>query len=330
MATMNVGDLMILAGLRNEYTANDYTGTQLNYDADGDYLSHNDSTLTSSYNHVLPNLQFRYRLLSMTNFRLAITRALARPNYWDLAPRREIDPDGPEIVSGNADLIPTTSINIDLMAEHYFQGIGIASGGIFYKKMDDIIFTITRDISGGAYDGYEEEKPVNGGSANLFGVELNWNQQLTFLPGFLDGFGVYANYTHIWAKADLDDDVINSTFSSEEDFKKRDDVLPGQTGDVANFALSYEKFGFSGRLSLTYQGAYVTEVGKRKDFDEWRDDHLQIDFSATQDVWSGLKAYLEVINITNEPRRDYLGITSRPIQREFYSWWMRVGLKVSL
>ena len=39
MATMNVGDLMILAGLRNEYTANDYTGTQLNYDADGDYLS---------------------------------------------------------------------------------------------------------------------------------------------------------------------------------------------------------------------------------------------------------------------------------------------------
>ena len=193
----------------------------------------------------------------MTNFRLAFTRALARPNYWDLAPRREIDPDGPEIVSGNADLIPTTSFNIDLMAEHYFQGIGIASGGFFYKKMDDIIFTVTKDIAGGAYDGFEEEKPVNGGSANLFGVELNWNQQLTFLPGVLDGLGVYANYTHIWAKADLADDVISSTFSSEEDFKNRDDVLPGQTGDVANFALSYEKFGFSGRLSLAYQGEYV-------------------------------------------------------------------------
>ena len=185
MATVNVGDMMILAGLRNEYTANDYTGTQLNYDADGDYLSHNpDSTSTNDYNHILPNLHFRYSYGPMTNFRLAFTRALARPNYWDLAPRREINPDGPEIVSGNAELKPTTSFNIDLMAEHYFQGIGIASGGIFYKKMDDIIYTANREISAGVYNGYDEEKPINGGSADLYGVEFNWNQQLTFLRDF--------------------------------------------------------------------------------------------------------------------------------------------------
>jgi len=68
------------------------------------------------------------------------------------------------------------------MAEHYFQGIGIVSGGVFYKMLDNIIYAWTTKLEGGNYDGYEQTQATNGGSSELWGIELNWQQQMTFLP----------------------------------------------------------------------------------------------------------------------------------------------------
>jgi len=36
------------------------------------------------------------------------------------------------------------------------------------------------------------------------------------------------------------------------------------------------------------------------------------------------------INITNEPLRFYLGTEDVIKQQEFYSWWTRVGVRISL
>jgi len=104
-------------------------------------------------------------------------------------------------------------------------------------------------------------------------------------------------------------------------------VLPGQAGDVANFAISYEKYGFMGRLSLNYHGKFLSEIGDDKDYDIYYRKHTQLDFSASQQVYKGVQVYLEVINLTNEPLIYYMGKESRPTQREFYSWWMHGGLK---
>jgi hypothetical protein len=39
---------------------------------------------------------------------------------------------------------------------------------------------------------------------------------------------------------------------------------------------------------------------------------------------------LELVNLTNEPFRRYLGTSNRPVQEEYYSWWGMLGLKWSL
>ncbi len=131
----------------------------------------------------------------------------------------------------------------------------------------------------------------------------------------MSGFGIYANYTYTESNADLPD---------------RPDInLPGQAGNVGNFALTYEKYGFSGRISLNYHGSYIDEVGDDEDHDIYYDDHLQLDLSASQQIFGGLQFYLEAINLTDEPLRYYIGKDDRPIQREFYSWWMHAGLKYS-
>ena len=58
-------------------------------------------------------------------------------------PYAEFSPDDEELVRGNPDLEPTTSMNFDLMYENYFENIGIVSGGVFYKDIDKFIRIIS-------------------------------------------------------------------------------------------------------------------------------------------------------------------------------------------
>src|SRR3989339_522125 len=105
----------------------------------------------------------------MTNIRLAFTTGMARPNFYDLVPYRVIIPEDNQINEGNSTLKPTKATSLDLMGEHYFQAIGMISGGVFYKKLDDIIFTQTTRVVGGTYDGWYLSQPINGGTSTLIG-----------------------------------------------------------------------------------------------------------------------------------------------------------------
>lgn len=43
-----------------------------------------------------------------------------------------------------------------------------------------------------------------------------------------------------------------------------------------------------------------------------------------------MQIYLEVINLNREPMIYYMGNKTRPLQREFYSWWMHAGVRYAL
>ena len=303
MTTMNMGGLTLLGGFRHEFTNLEYEGTELYYNENGDYSSSQKVLRKSSYNNFLPMVHVRYRLNPMTNLRLAYTHSISRPSYWDLAPYFIVDPHDEVISAGNTKLKPTTSQNIDLMLERYFQAIGVFSGGFFYKNLHDIVFNSTFIVQGGNWDGYEMTQPVNGGDAILYGFEVAWQQELTFLPGFLNGFGIFANYTHTWSDADL---------------LGRKGFLPGQAGDVGNISLSYEKSDLSLRLTGNFNDKYIMDVGQTKDDDEWRNKRFQIDFSSAYKVNSNLQVYLNWININNAHRVDYLGIRYRTKRLDYY------------
>ncbi len=320
MATQNIGNLLILAGARMEFTSTAYQGIDLVLD-DGEFISSREVTAEQSYNKFFPNLQFRYRATPNTNVRLALSRGIAQPNFFDQVPYSITDLDNEEIVRGNGDLIPATSLNYDALAEHFFQGIGILSGGIFYKKLDDFVFLTKYDQSGGEFDGFEIEEPLNGDGANLFGAELSWQQQFTFLPGFLSGFGIYANYTLTRASnIDLGPDIDRADI----------DVLPNQMENVGNLALNYEKAGLNLRLAVNLSGKFIEEVGGSADEDEWRDNFQQWDFSGSYRITNGLDIFGEINNITNEPRYNYYGVTTRALEHGVIGTTYSLGLKWSL
>jgi len=315
MTRFNTGPMQLLGGFRHEFTKTKYNGHVVLSDEDGDY-DEDGVTATSeenSYNNFLPMVHLRYKATPRTNFRAAFTTGIARPDYETLVPYRIINRDDEEMEIGNPDLVATTASNLDALFEHYFQGVGVLSGGVFYKNLNDIIYPTLYEMDGGEYDGFEVESWVQGEKATLWGFEVNWQQQLTFLPGFLSGLGIYFNYTHTESEATVGE--------------RKDVPLAGQSNDMANFALSYEKGGFTGRVSMNYHGKYLEELGEEKSEDIYYDDHIQWDFSASQTLFGGIQFYLQAINMNGSNLRYYMGRSRRPIQREFYSWWIHGGIK---
>jgi len=315
MTDVTFGNLTAIAGFRHEFINATQDGYKLVFDSKGAFSSITPVSTSLNYNALFPMVNLKYNLGEMTKARLAVAKTTSRPNFWDLVPYFYIQDKGLSIRAGNPDLLPTYAYNVDFSGEHYFSGIGIASIGCFYKSLKDITFSKTFVIQSGTYAGYTEQMVVNGGDADLYGVELNWQQELTFLPGFLSGFGISANYCHTWAKANL---------------VGREGFLPGQAGDIANIALAYEKGGFKARLSYQYQGKYLTAIGIAEGYDYYQASHGGADFTASQEVLKGLGCFLELANLNNAFDNKYMGDPSRPINVEFYSWNARFGVKYSL
>jgi TonB-dependent receptor len=315
MAELFIGDrLMLLPGVRYERTAVDYRGFLVLYDDDGDYASTQPVTGGDTNGFVLPGFHLRYAFDDSTNLRVAATRTLARPNYYDLVPYQLVFQEDAEMTRGNSSLKPTTSSNVDLLLERYFQSVGVVSGGVFYKRLDDYIFPF-RFQERAFGDLFEVTQPRNGDSASLWGAELAFQNRLRFLPGPLDGFGVYANYTWTDSSAQFPDRAGSST-------------LPGQSAHLGNVALWYEKRGFSGRSSWNFHGKYVDAVGAAAARDVYYDNHVQWDLNFSQQIVRQARVFVDVLNLTNAPLRYYEGITTRPIQEEYYRWWATFGVKV--
>jgi TonB-dependent receptor len=314
MAELMLGErFMLLPGLRFEHTSNNYQSSQLLFDDEGDLAGITPITGRKDYNFFMPALHARYQLGANTNLRAAITRTLSRPNFVDVVPFQLILEEDSEIERGNPDLNPTKSVNFDVLAEHYFNTVGVASAGFFYKRLTDNIFLsrFEEDRNG---DTFDITQPLNGERASLWGIELAFSNQLRFLPKAFDGLGVYTNYTF--------------TESSARIAGRNDGPLPGQAKHSGNFAVFYEKFGFSGRLAFNYHGQYIEEVGEDVTRDLFFDSHGQWDLSLSQRINRWLRVYVDVLNLTNEPLRRFEGFKNRPVQEEYYRWWLTAGIKI--
>lgn len=304
MAELNLSPrLLVLPGLRLERTSLESDGSE--FDTDTETLT--PVSAENSYSNLFPMLHARLALGDAVNVRAAFTSTIFRPNFIDLVPYRIVD--GDDISTGNPDLNPTTARNFDLMMERYDRDIGLLSAGVFFKQLSDPVFVRTEDNGGGG----ETSQPVNAESGEIRGFELAWQQRFTSLPGALAGLGLYANYT--W------------TDSKATQPGGRETRLAGQSENAYNVALSYERRGFSGQLSLNHVGRYIDELGEDAEDDLFADGRDQLDLSASYFVTPAAQVYVEALNLTNAPLRTYQGSADRLRQHEFYRASLQVGLR---
>ncbi|WP_340067121.1 TonB-dependent receptor [Ascidiimonas aurantiaca] len=311
--------LSVLAGIRLEHTQIESIGNEIVFNEDGDFDGSNQLRDQSSYTNILPGLHFKYDITPNTILRFAWTNTLARPNYVDLVPFREVNNEDEEIVLGNATLEPTTSMNFDFMAEHYFKSVGILSGGVFYKRLNDFVYVfVSRDEE----SDFEVFQPLNGDDATIFGAEVAFQRQLDFLPGFAKNFGIYLNYTFLTSSA--------NGIRNEDGDERGDLELPGTAPNMFNGSLAYSTDKFSARLSVNFSDAYLDELGGNSFEDRFYDEQFFLDFNISLAINRNLRLYADLNNIANQPLRYYQGTKDRTMQLEYYDRRLTFGLKYDL
>lgn len=316
----------IIPGLRIERTQVRYTGNQLVTNEDGDLEgSVQQISDEQSYVNVLPSLHARFNATEKTVLRAAWTNTLSRPNYFDLVPYRNVNFADNELSAGNSELKPIRSMNLDLMAEHYFDNVGILSGGVFYKDIKDFIYQTQSLNYNDPLTGNEFAKfttPLNGEGAQVYGFEVSAQRQLDFLPGFLKNFGLYANYTFTHSET--------KGLRNADGELRQDLALPGTAKHMYNLSLSYDSKRFVARLSLNHASDYLDVAGSDAFNDSYYDKQTFVDFNASYKVLKNLNLFFEANNLTDQPLRYYQGSSDRTMQMEYYNRRFNLGLKFDL
>jgi TonB-dependent receptor len=326
MAGGTFGSFDVLAGARVEQTDTSFAAYDLVFE-DGELVT--DEVLRrgeNDYTNTLPGLHVRWTANPDLYVRFAYTNTIGRPEYVDLAPRRvfEIDADGAvfegSVEEGNPELQPLESTNLDASVEWYLQPAGLVALGLFYKDIDNPIYTRTTELEDTVFEGrpFSELtilRPENADSGRLQGIELNYKQPFAGLPAPFDGFGFTVNYTYTDGEATLFD----------RDEKVPFFLQPEHTGNVALF---FEKYGFEARIAYTYRSEYLDEVAEDAAQDVYVDSRGQLDFKASYAFNPKWRVFLEVLNITDEPLR-YLNGNVRLAENEIYSWNAVAGVQVT-
>lgn len=318
--------LHILYGVRLEATELTYNANKFEVNEDEGTTTITPTTGTDSYVNILPSIHAKYAATNNDIIRIAWTNTLARPNYYDIAPYRQIVIDGGarELNEGNPELQPTMAMNFDLMYEHYYESVGILSLGTFYKDLTDFTYTFnTRDYvepgTGDIYDDYST--PRNGASAQIMGAEIAFQRRLDFLPSFLENLNLYTNYTY--------------TSSSVEGLgiEGRDDAditLPGTAEHTFNVSLSWENKDITFRVSGNYASSYIDELESEARNDKYYDEQFFLDINGSYKFTDQFSFFFEVNNLTNQPLRYFQGVSSRMMQLEFYNTRATAGIKFNL
>ncbi len=264
-----------------------------------------DVTIERKYEDFLPSLNLVGTLHEDFLVRFAAARVMTRPDLGNLTPGGSLDSfNGPpfEFEAGNPGLDPFRANSFDIAFEWYFADEALVSLGGFYKDVDSFFFDeapvlmpysqtglpltlapasspLRVALDAGQDPEVEVSQVQNGGSAELKGIEVIYQQPFSFLPGFWRNFGFAGNYTHVDS-----------------------DKILGFSPDSFNATLYYEDDRLSVRLSSAYRDAFRTES---PDEDTGRDEQgydstFNLDLALSYRLNDQLDLTFEAINLTDE------------------------------
>jgi TonB-dependent receptor len=315
MGQTRIGRLGILAGVRYERTGVRGVGW-VDPDGDNNYEEHGQTVLTSNYDDFFPSAHLTCKLTPNLLARVSWSNTIGRPDFTNFVPNINVDDENLYVRMNNSDLKPQHSQNWDVSLEYYFEPVGQLTIGAFHKTLKDFIVTANIGPIGsgpdngffGMYDGYTLFSSFNGGKAAIKGVELNWQQQFTFLPGFLRGFGALANGTILTTSGDYGSTGQNNPVTKLARF------VP----ETANAGLTYRYGRLSTRVMANYTGAYLYTYAENLSRLNYRDERVTVNVNASWRVRSELSFTVDVTNLFNAPQRYYVYTDSR-LNRAIYS-----------
>ena len=288
---------------------------------------------TNSYTDILPTLSLRWDFMDNFIGRFAASQTMTRPTLEELSPVTTLvtlRPGNFAASSGNANLSPFRSNNLDLSIEYYYGRANYVSVGSFYKTVSNFIVlnqttgTVKNSVGGPLLDPatglpaqFTITAPTNGPTAVVTGLEAALQQS------FGDtGFGVQLNGTLAHSDKNLDPTNLNNKFA-----------LTGLSNS-ANAVLFYDKGVFEARAAVNWRdhflqylappplngaGQAVTQVRSR----------YQLDASATYHINRNFGIFVEGENLTNQYLLKYAYYQNQFLSAEDSGRRWKIGVRAN-
>lgn len=249
-------------------------------------------TGTNRYTDYLPSLNLVYEPADDLLVRVSASKVMARPLLGNLSPTITAISvpntgavDGATLTIGNPQLKPFRSTNLDASIEWYFAPGGLISIAGFQKEIDSFPQTIFYTASLSSFADAETIAAIQAQFTNanqiayiqndrpftarqfrdapggwLRGIEVSFQMDFTFLPGFLKNFGAQVNYTHIDSELNyiLDPGTVNAQGVQLTPQTLGKGPFLGVSPDAFNATLYYETKRFRARVSVAQRKGYST------------------------------------------------------------------------
>ena len=285
-------------------------------------------TTDNDYDDVLPSFNLALEPRDDVVIRLGAAKVMSRPTLGDLTPGGSVSPTTRTVSYGNPLLDPFRATNYDFSVEWYFQNEGLLAAAVFYKDIDSFITSETVGIpynqlglpnellqgAASPTDIFQVTRRLNGEGGALKGIEIQYQQPFTFLPGLWSNFGFTGNVT--W----VDSEVSYGTAGKNR--------LTGQSKNTANATLYYEDGPFQARVSIAHRSQYLLSFpGANGNSEEGVNDTTNVDASMSYEFTPNLTFSLEGINLTDAYTDRYVDVTNRVSDYRHTGREIAVGLR---
>lgn len=315
------GKLTLLGGVRGEWVTTDtfirFRARTSTVASEPDHFKRAEKDFASlsrdgQYHNFFPSIHLAYDITTNLKARASWSTSYGRPGIANLVSTPTISDTAQTVTMGNPELKPQLADNIDLKLEYYFGSSGMFSVRGYRKNITDYIGSAVRSGErvedgpdngfDGLYSGYEIIRSANIGDAKLRGLEFDYRQRLSFLPGVLKGLTVRGNYTYL---------ETSGKFSGTTELKNGQVVGFIPRAYNAGLLYNYRKFGAS--FDMNYTGRYpvgysLTSPGNGNIY---RYALTTMNAGVTYRVRPEATLFLNLNNFTEEGARQYTYMESR-------------------
>lgn len=265
--------------------------------------------------HFLPALSVNWDMTETMRVRSSIARTVARPSFKELAPVVFLNVESGDIFVGNVDLEMSTVMNYDVRWE-WFPTPGSMIGVSFFGKTIDKPIELSQES--GTVDVF---RFVNSERGTVYGLELEFQRDLTFITEELRYFSLGANYSYIQSQAERPEFIssgtdVNGNPNTVESLFGKSRRLQGQPDYIFNFNLTYDNpdypWSFGTFLNVTGPQLYAVG-GKPSDPDVFQEPFTTLDLGVTYKMTKNSRISLRAQNVLNAELRRYYNNAGKPV-----------------
>ena len=267
-----------------------------------------------SYNDVLPSANLKIDVAPDLVARFAAAETMTRADYSALGGFTSLSPPGAagQIgggTTGNPDLKPIRSTNLDAGLEWYFAKRSLLSATAFYMDLRNYVtygsliksYVTYSNIDNGKPETYNLTAPINA-AGRVEGAEFAYQQ------AFTENFGFIGNYTYADAKQ------TSLVTPASLGAPAGDDRLVGASKNTYNVQGYFENKSFSARVAYTYRSSFYSGLDRSTAFTQYSIGTLSASLGYT--INEHFSITLDGMNLNNPTLKYYALNEDQP--RAFY------------